>query len=304
MHFLLGDVTISAQLPTLPIGAIQQSAPSSHAVRRSGPGGSERAQDFSALLESRSSASLGGRRQVQATHTHLSGEQAQEALSRAWSNVMGEPPSKATLAILTAQWSHETGRGEHMYNFNFGGIKGTGPSGLTVAQRTREGWGATREVIVDNFRAYQSAEEGATDYVSLLARRYGDAVAAAKEGDPSGFVHGLKTGGYFTGNEQLYARSITQLAERALDEGAGLLGSGGPLPEQELLVRPVLSGRGGSGGLPLGAVADLSGLLTSGADAELAGVVDTVRAEAIADEMSRTALRIAASALTRREDDA
>lgn len=220
---------------------------------------------------------------VRPTRTPLSGEQAQAALSEAWTRRFGAPPAKATLAILTAQWSHETGRGESMYNYNFGGIKGTGPSGLSVSQRTREGWGDSQELIVDRFRAYRTASEGAEDYLALLDRRYGSALDAARDGDPAGFVRGLKAGGYFTGNERLYAQSISRLAEQALDQGAGLLGRGGPLEDQPLLLRPASgSPRPSSpsvGVHPQGPVA----------------VFDAYAASAIADEMSRAALRIALS---------
>lgn len=153
---------------------------------------------------------------VAATRTELTSEQASAALRDAWQSHFGEAPREETVAVLTAQWSHETGNGRSMYNFNFGGIKGTGPSGLTVSQRTKEGWGAHETTIRDNFRAYKSAEEGASDYLSLLRRRYSGALEAAQQGDPAGFVRGLKKGGYFTGNEGAYIRSVSQRTAQLL----------------------------------------------------------------------------------------
>lgn len=246
-----------------------------------------KATGFSELLQSDRVTKGAESTRVRPTRTPLSAEQASEALSHAWTRTFGEPPNKATLAILTAQWSHETGRGESMFNYNFGGIKGTGPSGLTVAQRTREGWGATSETIVDNFRAYQTPEEGALDYIALLNRRYGGALDAAREGDPEGFVRELKQRGYFTGNEQLYGRSIARLAQQALDQGVGLLGAGGPLPDRELLSRRV---EFTPGARPTG---PSSSFLDFGFAAGLGEMMDGVRADAIADEMSRAALRLA-----------
>ena len=165
---------------------------------------------------------------VPAARTPLSGDQAAEALRGAWTSVHGEPPSDETLSILVGQWAHETGRGASMLNFNFGGIKGTGPSGLSTSASTREGFGAGATRVSAQFRAYGSAEEGARDYVSLLARRYPDAVQAAGRGDAKGFVQGLKARGYFTDDEGAYSKSVQSLAARAMTAGFGALGAAEP----------------------------------------------------------------------------
>jgi hypothetical protein len=163
---------------------------------------------------------------VRAARTQLSGEQAASALRSAWTEVRGEPPRPQTLSILVGQWAHETGRGASMLNYNFGGLKGTGPSGLSAAYTTREGWGDDATRGVARFRAYGSAEEGARDYVSLLARRYPDAVSAAEQGDAAGFVHALKARGYFTDNEAAYSKSVQSLAALASRAGFDALGAG------------------------------------------------------------------------------
>lgn len=146
---------------------------------------------------------------VQAQRTRLSTAEASSALETAWGEHFGQTPKPETVAILTAQWSHETGGGSSMFNFNFGGIKGTGPSGLHVTQRTREGYGASEVTIRDRFRAYQNANEGATDYVGLLGRKYPKALEAAEQGDAARFVEELHAGGYFTGDKAAYTRSVT-----------------------------------------------------------------------------------------------
>jgi hypothetical protein len=213
---------------------------------------------------------------VPVVRTQLSAGQAQEALRAAWENVTGEAPSDKTLALITAQWAHETGNGASMYNYNFAGIKGTGPSGLSVAQSTKEGWGDTERRIVDNFRAYRTAEEGATDYVQLLARRFPDAVQGAKDGDPAAFVRGLKSRGYFTGNEGAYLNSVANIAGRYL--GQELDVSGAAPPSLDYRPRP-------SGGpqLPM----DLQGLY-----AQMAPTPDSyVDALSITDQVNRAALR-------------
>ena len=162
---------------------------------------------------------------VQTTRTQLSGSEAADALTKAWSDVFGERPSQRTVGVLTAQWAHETGRGTQMMNYNFGGIKGVGPSGLSAEYNTHEGWGKTERRTVDHFRAYRTAEEGATDYVRLLAKRYPEAVQAARSGDPEQFVHALKDRRYFTGNEDAYVRSVTNLTHTGLTQGFEAVGN-------------------------------------------------------------------------------
>jgi len=152
--------------------------------------------------------------------TPLSMTQASAALRDAWTQVTGEPADEKTVALLTAQWAHETAHGASMYNYNFGGIKGSGPTGLSVEQRTTEGWGRTARHITDRFRAYESAEAGAHDYVQLLVHRYPEAIHAAKIGDSDGFVRGLKQRGYFTGDAQAYARSVSSVSASILERGA------------------------------------------------------------------------------------
>lgn len=161
-------------------------------------------------------------RRVEATRTPISAAVAESAIADAYSKLTGSALSDSGRAILTAQWAHETGHGASMFNFNFGGIKGVGPSGMTVAQRTREGFGSTERQIVDNFRAYASVEEGAKDYVQLLLARYGSAVSAAERGDAASFVQGLKQKGYFTGDPAAYERSITSTARRIAGSSSAL----------------------------------------------------------------------------------
>lgn len=149
--------------------------------------------------------------EVELTRTVTSRDELRAALGRSFEQVMGEAPTPAALDILSAQASLETGRGRSMYNFNFGGIKGTSPGGLTTVARTHEWEGGTRYETHAHFRAYGSLDEGAQDFLSLLHRRYGDAVSAATRGDVDGYAHALKTRGYFTGPEARYANDLRGL---------------------------------------------------------------------------------------------
>ena len=180
---------------------------------------------FDALLSARTSTAAATLSIVPPVRTRLDGTQAAEALRAAWTRVTGQPPNDHTVAILTAQWAHETGNGASMYNYNFGGIKGMGPSGLSVSQRTKEGFGASEHTITDRFRAYRTAEEGAVDYVKLLTHRFPEAVNGAQNGDPAAFVSGLKQRGYFTGDASAYTRSVSSLAATAMNRGFGAVGS-------------------------------------------------------------------------------
>jgi hypothetical protein len=214
---------------------------------------------------------------VAAVRTRLDSGQASAALGDAYRNVFGEAPRPETLKILTAQWAHETGNGASMFNYNFGGIKGASPEGLSVAQRTREGFGANEQTIVDNFRAYRTAEDGATDYVRLLARRFPAALDAARAGDPQGFVRALKASGYFTGSEVAYTRSIVAL-------------SGVPLPEGVSAPPPRLDAPALGDGRADARVAE-----GYGAPMGVPYQAPLVDALTLADEISRAALRIARS---------
>jgi flagellum-specific peptidoglycan hydrolase FlgJ len=214
---------------------------------------------------------------VPVVRTQLSAGQAQEALRAAWQNVTGEAPSDKTLALITAQWAHETGNGASMYNYNFAGIKGAGPSGLSVAQHTREGYGDSERRIVDNFRAYRSAEEGATDYVQLLRRRFPEAVEGARQGDPNAFVRGLKSRGYFTGHEGQYLNSVASIASRYL---------GSPL-EVGASAPPMIDYRGAVPAARPAEALDLQGLY-----AQMVPSPDSfVDALSITDQVNRAALR-------------
>ena len=215
---------------------------------------------FEALLASRTEATRAAPAIVPPVRTRLDGTQAADALR---------------------------GNGASMYNYNFGGIKGMGPGGLSVSQRTKEGFGASERTITDRFRAYRTAEEGATDYVKLLTQRFPEAVQSAQAGDPAGFVSGLKQRGYFTGDAGAYTRSVSSLTAQAMSNGYGAVGS--HLGE-------------------LGAPAELNlhatPLATQRYEDYVAGpqltspLIDALR---IGDEISRAALRIVGQSTDRKD---
>jgi hypothetical protein len=151
--------------------------------------------------------------EVAAHATHATLPQLRAALARATQKVTGHAPTARFLDVLTAQAAVETGRGEHMYNWNFGGIKGSGPTGATTTLRTKEILDGKEVEIRDGFRAYGSIDEGAVDYVALLQKRFGSAVSAAQRGDVDGFAHALKRSGYYTADANDYAAALRGIAK-------------------------------------------------------------------------------------------
>jgi flagellum-specific peptidoglycan hydrolase FlgJ len=147
-----------------------------------------------------------------AADTPLDESAAAAHLGQAWHTVQHVKAKKpATLAVLWAHWAHETARGRRMHAYNFAGIKGRGPSGASVVIWTREGVRPS-PLVKRTFRAYSTPEEGARDYVELLANRYPRALRAARRGDVTGFAQALDTGGYFTGDSREYLRALTSLS--------------------------------------------------------------------------------------------
>ncbi|MBI5512160.1 MAG: glucosaminidase domain-containing protein [Deltaproteobacteria bacterium] len=150
-------------------------------------------------------------REVPLQRTPASRAELRAALGRAEARRTGRAPSESFLNLVTAQACLETGGGRSMYNFNFGGIKGSGPGGLTAVAGTHEYESGVRVRTRAHFRAYASLDEGAGDFLSLLHRRYPAAVAAAERGDPDGYARALHQGGYFTAPEAHYANGLRGL---------------------------------------------------------------------------------------------
>jgi hypothetical protein len=154
-------------------------------------------------------------RTVPATVTRTEPAAIRAAIGRAWERLTGQVASPGVLDALSAQAMLETGRGTKMVAYNFGGIKGVGPSGLTTRARTKEVENGKTVDIVDGFRAYRSLEEGALDYVRLLRSRFGAAVARAEAGDLDGFAHELKRAHYYTADEHEYAAALRAMSVAA-----------------------------------------------------------------------------------------
>ncbi len=150
-------------------------------------------------------------REVLARRTPLSTAEIREAVGSAYGRVLGRPAPEGALRVLTAHVSLETARGQRMFNYNFGGIKGASPEGATARYQTHEVFAGKRVKLEQPFRAYASAEGGAADYLNLLRKRYPDAVAAAERGDARAFAERLGRAGYFTAPSGEYAAALEKL---------------------------------------------------------------------------------------------
>lgn len=160
--------------------------------------------------------------------TPMDGPHAAAYLREAWRRSHnGQAPSDGVLAILCAQWAHETGRGNHMFNFNFAGIKATRASnsnwdGASVYLLAGEAGrtGDTHGTVYRNFRAYGSAIQGAQDYLGVLMRVHGEAIRRVVESpDPSRYVQDLVRSHYVdtgNGSGEGYIRSVASLSREAL----------------------------------------------------------------------------------------
>jgi Mannosyl-glycoprotein endo-beta-N-acetylglucosaminidase len=148
--------------------------------------------------------------------TPLAEEAAARYLARAWHDVLGKPASEAGLSTLWAHWAHETGRGTRMMGYNFAGLKGhTRRGGRHVW--TREAAGPGKKLVRRSFRVYDSPEQGAHDYVSLLLERYRGSLSAARQGRTAGFVAVLAARGYYTDHVDVYQRALTLLARECTE---------------------------------------------------------------------------------------
>jgi hypothetical protein len=148
--------------------------------------------------------------------TPLGEEAAARHLARAWHDVLGRPASEAGLSTLWAHWAHETGRGARMMGNNFAGLKGHRSRG-GARMWTREATGSRKELVRRRFRVYESPEQGAHDYVTLLLERYRGALSAARQGRTADFVAVLAAKGYYTDHVDVYQRALTLLARECAE---------------------------------------------------------------------------------------
>lgn len=176
--------------------------------------------------------------ELPAQKTPISREEAVIALWRGWIAYFGSAPTPACIQIITAQWAIETGFGKSLWDYNFGNAKSRNGDGFdytyfacnellrtTQAQALAAADPEHAKIQANRpdgfswiwfypphegcrFRAFKSADEGALDHISLLARRFPEAIVMAQQGDARGYAHQLKVRGYYTADESQYAAGL------------------------------------------------------------------------------------------------
>lgn len=171
------------------------------------------------------------------------------ALRAAWVEWTGVVPTRPQLLVLLSQWAHETGLGRATWCHNLGNVKGK-PNGerdwtffacgeeLEVQRFDRLANDSRVQLVrrytrVDGvpmvsikfvpdhpascFRAFETLEAGAADYLELLRKRFDRAWPAVLAGDTTQFARLLRVQGYYTASELSYARAL-QAHYASLDE--------------------------------------------------------------------------------------
>lgn len=168
------------------------------------------------------------------------------ALALAHLRLHGVMPGRPFINLALAQWAHESGRGRACFNWNLGNVKATAKwegdycerycnEVLTQMQAndalaragTREdgspdvvlGGSIGVERVVNfyqpnpatRFRAFDTLEAGALDYLDILFDRFGSAWKCLEDGDADAFAAALRAAKYYTAPEATYAAGLRSL---------------------------------------------------------------------------------------------
>lgn len=180
--------------------------------------------------------------------TSVTSEEMFQALGKAWVRLFEAPPTKESLCLLVGQSAFETGWWKYMHNFNIGNVKSRVGDGCDYtyfrcweilspiqaaiyakdeAVEVEEGLSLEGKVKawfapdhpVCRFRAYESLDLAAVDFLNKLTDRFSDPVpeknawAAVLRGDAVSFCHALKLKGYYTGSEEIYTKRVKEIFE-------------------------------------------------------------------------------------------
>lgn len=155
----------------------------------------------------------GARQDVQTQNTRMTPEEAARYLAEAWTRVVRSPPlNRSILEILVAQWSHETGEGRSMQNWNYGGLKYGGAGQAAIYNLTHETVNGQRvEVRGAAFQAYPTPQIGAAHFVTFLtspSRVSAIQQYLANPGNATIYAQQLKRARYFTSDFEVYGRDL------------------------------------------------------------------------------------------------
>lgn len=237
-------------------------------------------------------------RELPPTTTTVPTPDAWNALGRAYTGSRGAPPSRETLACLTAQWAFETGWGKEMRAFNIGNVKatdrwegdfcyfptserltpeaasaalakagartsGTGPD-VAVPDWTTNSTGKVRVLFYPShrackFRAFATLDEGAAAQIRTLTESFPTTLPTLESGDPDAWARALSRARYYTADPDVYASQLTQIHADLMRRGLPVPGAATP-PVPPAPPAPPSS----SGGGALAAILGLAFVATGG----------------------------------------
>lgn len=153
-------------------------------------------------------------KRVPRVKTEVSEAQMAKALIDAWQKLFGSMPAKEQIAMLLSQNALETGHRKFMYNYNIGNVTTNGKGkynfydDLTTDEQISPGKWKKMNL---KYRAFDTLEEGALDYIQFLKNNYSGAWQHIMHPNPEEYSRALKKGGYYTANEAPYTRNMVSL---------------------------------------------------------------------------------------------
>lgn len=183
--------------------------------------------------------------QIAYKSTPLSDTALANVLRAGYHQAFGSDPTAEVLANGWAQVALETGRGQKIYNNNFGNIKATDDwikSGQPYAVKETSEFTSSGKHYKDlaKWKAYPSPEAGAAGYWKLIGNRYKKAMDWMAAGDPQSATVALAMNKYFTADIGKYAKGVGSLYNEFMNKIAPTLPGLKSAPKQPPGEKPSL----------------------------------------------------------------
>lgn len=139
--------------------------------------------------------------EVARVNTRVTASDAKSAVESAYRSELGRDPNLThELPLLLALVWNETAQGKAVQNFNLGNIsasekfegKAWRPTWFELTDSSSDRDRKLHQAMLENrapraFRAYDSLEAGAADYMRQIHKTFPEVLDAAADGDPAGF---------------------------------------------------------------------------------------------------------------------
>ena len=147
-------------------------------------------------------------------------------LNITWKNITGNEINQDQATLVWAKYSHETGGGADVWNFNIGNIKYIPPnlgnaSGYMMLNGVWEIDSQGNKVVFNPpdpatwFRSYDNLASGINDYLGLLnTNRYKGAFQALLNGNLEDYAQKLHDEGYYTDTVANYTAGLKRWASQ------------------------------------------------------------------------------------------